>query len=342
MNLPTPLVIAELSANHNQDKSLALKSIKAAQESGANAIKLQTYTPDTLTLDCAKPYFQIKNGSLWDGETLYELYSRAYTPWEWHEELFSYAHSLSLVCFSTPFDFSAVDFLESLNNPIYKIASFEINDTPLISYTARLHKPMILSTGIATLEEIERAIEACKSVGNHDITLLVCTSSYPAPLEEANLARIPTLRERFGIKVGLSDHTEGVIAPMIATALGASVIEKHFILDRSLGGVDSAFSLEPQEFKEMCEMIRSTTCALGNSEIIISKKVENSKIFKRSLFVCEEIKKGEPFTAKNLRSIRPAHGLEPRFLPEILGKNATQDIERGEPLKWSMIEGFPH
>ncbi|CAE11107.1 pseudaminic acid synthase [Wolinella succinogenes] len=331
------LLIAELSANHNQEKNLALETLHAAKESGANAVKLQTYTADTLTLDSSKPYFQIQSDTLWDGETLYSLYQKAYTPWEWHEELFEYAKKLGLLCFSTPFDPTAVDFLETLGNPIYKIASFEINDIPLIRYAARLQKPMILSTGIASLEEISEAVEACRNEGNEDITLLACTSSYPAPLEEANLARIPDLKRRFGVKVGLSDHTLGLIAPIVAVSLGASVIEKHFILSRSLGGPDGAFSLEPSEFKEMVSSIHAASLALGEANYELSPKVAKSKIFKRSLFVCEKIQKGERFTPKNLRSIRPGHGLPPKHLNEILGKEAACDIERGEPLTWEMV-----
>lgn len=335
--MPPPLIIAELSANHHQDKSLALETIHAAKESGAHGVKLQTYTADTITLRSDKPYFQIRGTTLWDGETLHSLYEKAYTPWEWHEELFERARSLGLLCFSTPFDFSAVDFLESLGNPIYKIASFEINDLPLIRYAARLGKPMILSTGIATLEEIKEAVEACRAEGNEQITLLVCTSAYPAPLEEANLARIPDLRARFGVEVGLSDHTLGTIAPTVAASLGASLIEKHFTLSRATGGVDSAFSLEPQEFKEMVENIQNACLALGEATYELSPKVWSSRVFKRSLFVCEDMKKGEAFTPKNLRSIRPGQGLAPKFLPELLGQVAARDIERGEPLRWEMV-----
>lgn len=334
------LIIAELSANHNQDKSIALATIRAAKESGANAVKLQTYTADTLTLKSDKPYFQIKNDSLWDGETLHSLYSRAYTPWEWHAELFAYARSLGLVCFSTPFDFSAVDFLERLENPIYKVASFEINDLPLIRYIARKKKPIIISTGIATLDEIKDALDTCYDEGNRDVTLLVCTSSYPAPLEEANLRKIPDLAERFGVRVGLSDHTLGIIAPIVAISLGASVIEKHFILDRSLGGADSKFSLEPREFLEMVEGIHAAKKSLGSASYELSEKVAKSAVFKRSLFVCEDIKAGDIFNEKNLRSIRPGHGISPKFLPQILGKHAKYDIERGEPLSWEMVQDF--
>ncbi len=332
-----PLLIAELSANHNQSLETALKTIKAASDAGADGIKLQTYTPDTLTIDCDKEYFHIKNGTVWDGSTLYSLYQKAYTPWEWHRELFLYAHSLDLICFSTPFDNSAVDFLETLNNPIYKIASFEINDIPLIRYAARCKKPMILSTGIATLEEIQEAIEACYQENNDDITILVCTSSYPAPLEEANLARIPDLRNKFNVKVGLSDHTMGDSAAVVASVLGASMIEKHFILDRKLGSADSSFSMEPDEFKLMKKHIKEACDSLGNASYQLSPKVQSSTIFKRSLFVCSDIKTGEIFSKKNIRSIRPGFGLAPKYFDKVLGKKAKYDIPRGEPLQWDMI-----
>ncbi|RAX57483.1 pseudaminic acid synthase [Helicobacter monodelphidis] len=335
---PYPLLIAELSANHNQNLELALKSIKAAKEAGADGIKLQTYTADTLTLDSDKEYFKIKNGTLWDGETLYSLYQKAYTPWEWHAELFSYAHSLGLLCFSTPFDTTAVDFLEELKNPIYKIASFEINDIPLIQYAAQTQKPIILSTGIATLEEIEEALQACYSVGNRDVSILVCTSSYPTPIQNANLARITDLQQRFNVKVGLSDHTMGSTAAIVASILGANLIEKHFILDRGLGGADSAFSMEPLEFQEMKNQIQIACDSIGESHYEITKNLESSRMFKRSLFVCKDIQAGELFTPDNIRSIRPGYGLEPKHLSKILGRRSKCDIQRGEPLKWEMVD----
>lgn len=331
-----PLLIAELSANHNQQKELALQTIKAAKDAGADGVKLQTYTADTLTLDCDNEYFQIQNGGLWDGQTLYKLYQSAYTPWEWHAELFEYARSLGLLCFSTPFDSTAVDFLESLGNPIYKIASFEINDIPLIHYAARTGKPMILSTGIASLEEIGEAVDACYAENNRDITLLACTSAYPTPLEHANLVRITDLKARFGVKVGLSDHTMGDCAAVVASVLGASLVEKHFILDRELGGADSSFSMQPDEFAELKRRVYDACDALGIADYD-GAAVAPSKVFKRSLFVCEDVRKGEAFNAQNVRSIRPGYGIAPKHLPEILGKTATKDIARGQPLSWELV-----
>jgi len=331
------LIIAELSANHNQDKQLALQTIKAVATTGADAVKLQTYTADTITLDCGKEYFQIKQGTIWDGRNLYDLYREAYTPWEWHQELFEEARKCGLVCFSTPFDFSAVDFLETLGNPVYKIASFEITDIPLIEYTASKMKPMIMSTGIATLTDIEEAANACRRVGNNDITLLKCTSSYPAPVDEANLLTIPNLRETFGVKVGLSDHTMGADVAIAAVALGAEVIEKHFILERKLGGPDADFSMEPAEFKSMVDSIRNVEKALGKISYELTEKTRKSREFSRSLFVVEDIKVGEKFTSENVRSIRPGYGLHPRYYLEIMGKIASKNIEKGEPLGWSMI-----
>jgi pseudaminic acid synthase len=325
-------VVAELSANHNQDFDLALKTIKAAKEAGADAVKLQTYTPDTITIDCDNEYFRIMQGTLWDGMTLYELYKQAYTPWEWHKKLFEYAHSLGIVIFSTPFDRTAVDFLESLNNPIYKIASFEITDIPLIEYAASKMKPMIISTGIATQDEISDAVEICRNTGNNDITLLKCTSSYPAPLEEANLLTIPDMRERFGVKAGLSDHTVGNIAAIGAVALGSVMIEKHFILDRNLGGPDASFSMEPDELAQMVEQIRMIEKALGAASYELSNKMKTNRKFSRSLFVVKDIQAGDAFTEDNVRSIRPGDGISPKCLREILGKYAIKDIPKGTPL----------
>lgn len=330
-------IVAELSANHNGSLKNALDTIKAAKAVGADAIKLQTYTADTITLDCDNDYFKIKQGTLWDGRTLYDLYKEAYTPWEWHEELFSYARSLGLICFSTPFDFSAVDFLEKLDNPIYKVASFEITDVPLIRYMAEKQKPMIISTGIAELADIELALKSCRDAGNTNITLLKCTSSYPAPLEEANLATIPDMAKRFGVKVGLSDHTLGITAPVVAVAFGAKVIEKHFIVDRSIGGADASFSLEPKEFEAMVKAIREAECAIGCVNYDLSPKVKASREFSRSLFAVEDIAKGEELSAKNIRSIRPGFGLHPKYYDEILGKKATKPLKRGAPLEFGMF-----
>ena len=325
-------IIAELSANHNHKKEIVLESIKAAKEAGADAVKIQTYTADTLTLNCDNEYFQIKQGTLWDGTTLYKLYQQAYTPWEWHQELFDYAKSLDIPLFSTPFDKSAVDFLESLNNPIIKIASFELVDIPLIEYAASKGRPMIMSTGIATLNEIQEAVDACHKAGNEDITLLKCTSSYPAPLNEANLLTIPDLKNRFGCKVGLSDHTAGSVAPCAAVALGAQVIEKHFIMDRSIGGPDAAFSMTKDEFAEMVKRVRETEECLGQVNYELSDKMKKNRKFARSLFACADIAKGEIFTEKNIRSVRPGDGCSPKYLPELLGKTSDRDYKFGEPI----------
>ncbi len=326
-------LVAELSANHNQSKELALKTIKAAKDSGADAIKLQTYTPDCMTLNCDLESFRIK-GTLWEGKNLYNLYKEAMTPWEWHEELFAYAKGLGLICFSSPFSKEAVDFLESLGNPIYKVASFEVTDLELIAYIASKHKPMILSKGIATKEEIQDAIDVCRSEGVEDITLLQCTSSYPAPLNEANLSLIPQMQKDFGVKVGLSDHTLGVNAAITARALGASVIEKHFILKRSLGGVDSAFSMEAQEFLSLSQAIREVEDLLGDTSYALSPKAKEGRAFMRSLFVVDKIKKGEIIQPSQIRSIRPGFGIAPKYKKEVIGKVATRDLYVGKPLEF--------
>jgi pseudaminic acid synthase len=333
------LIIAELSANHNHDLELAKKTILAAKEAGADAVKLQTYTADTITIDSDKPWFQTAQGSLWEGTTLYKLYQEAYTPWEWHKELFEYGRALGLVMFSTPFDYSAVDFLEELGNPIYKIASFEAMDYPLIEYAAAKGKPMIISLGLLSLEETGEAIEACRKVGNDDITLLVCTSSYPAKPEDAQLLKIPDIAKRFGVKVGISDHTMGGAAAAAAVALGACVIEKHFILDRGLGGVDSAFSMNPAELKQMAEDIRIIEKAVSAPDYT---KISQGRGGARSLFAVKDIRKGETFTAGNVRSIRPGQGLHPKFYPVILGSAAMCDIEFGTPLTWEMTDAKEH
>ncbi|MCI5968490.1 pseudaminic acid synthase [Helicobacter sp.] len=326
-------LVAELSANHNQDKNLAFKTIKAAKDSGADAIKLQTYTPDCLTLDCDLEDFKIK-GTLWEGKNFYALYKEAMTPWEWHKELFDYAKELGLMCFSSPFSKEAVDFLETLGNPIYKVASFEIVDLELIKYMARLGKPMILSKGIATKEEIEEAIKACKEVGNDSITLLQCTSSYPAPLNSANLSLIPRLQKDFSVAIGLSDHTLGITAPIVAASLGARVIEKHFILKRSFGGVDSAFSLEPKEFAQMAQAVRETEELLGDSTYALSEKSKEGRVFMRSLYVTKTIKKGEVIQENAIKSVRPGYGIAPKYLKDVLGKCASKDLEFGKALQF--------
>lgn len=334
MPINKTFIIAEMSANHNHKKEIALESIKAAKDAGADAVKIQTYTADTLTLDCDNEYFQIKQGTLWDGTTLHKLYQQAYTPWEWHKELFDYAREIGIPLFSTPFDKTAVDFLEELDNPIIKIASFELVDIPLIEYAASKGKPMIMSTGIATLQEIQEAVDACHKVGNEDITLLKCTSAYPAPLNEANLLTIPDMAKRFGCKVGLSDHTTGNIGACTAVALGAQVIEKHFIIDRSIGGPDAAFSMEKDEFAEMVKRIRETEECLGQVSYELSDKMKKNRKFARSLFACKDIKKGEIFTEKNIRSVRPGDGCSPKYLPELLGKVSDRDYKFGEPIRY--------
>jgi len=331
-------IVAELSANHLHKFDNAVKLIKAAKDAGADAVKLQTYTPDTITIDCDNEYFQIKQGTIWDGKTLYELYKEAYTPWEWQPELKEIAEELGLIFFSTPFDKTAVDFLEEINIPCYKIASFEITDIPLIEYVASKGKPVIISTGIATLTDIQEAVNACKRMGNSQIALLKCTSAYPAPLEEVNLKTIPDMAEKFKIVIGLSDHTLGISVPVASVALGAKIIEKHFTLSRSLGGPDAAFSLEPEEFKAMVKAVREVEKALGDVCYELTEKMRKNRQFSRSLFIINNIKAGEVFTEKNVRSIRPGYGLHPRYLKKILGRRATQDIERGTPLEWSLME----
>ena len=321
-------VIAELSANHNQDIEIAKKTISAIKKSGADCVKLQTYTPDTLTIDSKKEDFIIK-GSIWDGKSYYDLYKEAYTPWNWHEELFEFAKQEGLICFSSPFDNTAVDLLDKLNTPAYKIASFEITDIPLIEYTASKGKPMIFSTGIASLEDIKLALDTCKKVGNSQIILLKCTSSYPAPIEEANLRMIKKYSYDFDVITGLSDHTLGYLCPIVAVSLGARVIEKHFILDRSLGGPDASFSMNPEEFGDMVEKIREVEKSLGKQNYILTDKQIKGKSFSRSLYVVKDIKKGDLFSNSNVRSIRPGYGLHPKFLKDILGKISEINIEKG-------------
>ena len=329
MNYNRVFIVAELSANHNGSKDEALKTIRAAKRAGADAVKFQTYTADTITLDCQNEDFKIKQGTLWDGRYLYDLYQEAYTPWEWHRELYDVAKAEGLICFSSPFDKSAVDFLESLGNPIYKIASFEITDVDLIAYAARKGKPMVISTGIATEEDIRLAVDTCRSAGNNDITLLKCTSSYPAPIEEANLCMIADLANRFKVKVGLSDHTLGSIAGITAVSLGACMIEKHFILDRSIGGPDAFFSMNELEFSQMVKDIRTVESAIGQVNYEPTDKMKAGRAFSRSLYVAENMKKGEVITEINVRSVRPGYGLHPKYLPEILGKKVNRDIEKG-------------
>lgn len=325
-------LVAELSANHHQSKDIALKTIKAAKESGADAVKLQTYTPECLTLNCNSKYFQIQ-GTLWEGKNFYQLYQEAMTPWEWHKDLFEYAKELGIICFSSPFSKEGVDFLEELGNPIYKVASFEIVDLELIEYMAKTKKPIILSKGIATKEEIKEALDVCKKEVK-DITLLQCTSSYPAPLNEANLSLIPKMQKDFGVKVGLSDHTLGITAPIVAASLGAKVIEKHFILDRKLGGPDSAFSIEPQEFSAMAKAVREVEELLGVESYELSQKSKEGRVFMRSLFVVEDIAKGERIKENQIRSIRPGYGIPPKMKYQVIGKKAKKSLKRGEPLSF--------
>ena len=330
-------IIAELSANHNGSLTNAIATIKAAKECGADAIKIQTYTADTMTIDSENTDFLINQGTVWDGKYLYNLYQEAYTPWEWHQEIFDTAKSLSIDCFSTPFDKTAVDFLEELGNPIYKIASFEIQDIQLIEYAASKGKPMIISTGIAELEDIELAVASCKKVGNNDITLLKCTSAYPAPIEEANLVMMQDLANRFNVKVGLSDHTLGTTLPIAAVAMGAQVIEKHFILDRNIGGPDAAFSLDKDEFSQMVKAIRDVEKAIGKIDYSLSEKQQKNKQFGRSLYVVEDVKKGELFTVKNVRSIRPGFGMHPKYYNEVIGSQAKTNLAKGSALKATNI-----
>ncbi|SFV60225.1 N-acetylneuraminate synthase [hydrothermal vent metagenome] len=326
-------IIAELSANHGGKISIAKETIKTAKEIGANAIKLQTYTADTLTLDSDKDDFIIKDGTLWDDRKLYDLYKEAYLPWEWHKELFEYAREIGIDIFSSPFDKSAVDFLEQFNPSAYKIASFEITDYELIRYTASKGKPIIISTGIATIQEIQDAVDICRSEGNSDIVLLKCTSAYPAPLEEANLSMIPNLAQTFNVVSGFSDHTLGSTAPIVAVSLGAKVIEKHFILDKSIGGADVEFSMDKKEFSDMIKAIRDTEKLLGKVDYSMTEKKKKSRQFSRSLYVAKDIKKGEKFTEENIRSVRPGYGMHPKYLKDILGKTATKNLTKGTAVK---------
>jgi pseudaminic acid synthase len=325
-------IIAELSANHNGNLDIAIETIRAAKRTGADAIKLQTYTPSTMTIDHDNSHFQINEGTLWDGKTLFELYGEAYTPWEWHETLFKVAKEEGLICFSSPFDLTAVDFLEKLDVPAYKIASFEIQDIPLIEYAASKMKPIIMSTGIAELEDIELAVATCRKAGNNNIILLKCTSSYPAPLDLANLNTIKDLKTRFGVEVGFSDHTYGVLAPAVAVTLGARVVEKHFILNKSIGGPDADFSLDENEFTEMVKAIRDTEKLLGKVSYDVAEKVKKNRKFARSLFIVEDMNEGDIITKINMRSIRPGNGMHPKYYNEILGKKVSQAIKRGTPL----------
>ena len=331
-NSSTVFIIAELSANHNGSLETALETVRAAKRAGADCIKLQTYTADTITIDCRNNDFLIK-GTIWDGKNLYELYQEAYTPWEWHSAIMDEAKKVGLICFSSPFDKTAVDFLETLNVPAYKIASFEITDIPLIEYVASKGKPVIISTGIATEEDIELALEACKSVGNNDIALLKCTSSYPAPIEEANMVMVRDFSERFGVITGLSDHTMGATVPVVATCFGAKIIEKHFILDRSIGGPDASFSMNEQEFADMVKAVREAEKAIGQVDYSLTEKQAKARDLSRSLYVVKDIKVGEAITEENVRSIRPGFGMHPKHLRDILGKKVNLELKKGDRLK---------
>ena len=330
-------IVAEVSANHNGSFEQAQKIVEAAKEAGADAIKLQTYTPDTITIASEREPFRIGGGTLWDGKTLHELYGEAYMPWEWQPKLKKVAEDLGMQCFSSAFDESAVDFLETMNVPAHKVASFELVDLPLIQKMAATGKPLIMSTGMATFEEIEEAVATARGAGAKQIALLKCTSAYPAPAEEMNLRTIPELGRRFDVPVGLSDHTMDVAVPVVAVSLGACLIEKHLTLSRSEGGPDSGFSLEPSEFKAMVEAVRTAEKALGVVHYGVSDREASSRIYRRSLFVVRDLKRGEKFTSENVRSIRPGHGLHPRHLSEVLGKTAASDIVQGTPVSWDLV-----
>jgi len=329
-------IIAELSANHGGSIDIAIETIKAAKRSGANAIKLQTYTADTITIDSENPDFVIKD-TIWSGRKLHDLYKEAYTPWEWHETLFKIAEEEGLVCFSSPFDKTAVDFLEKLNAPAYKIASFEITDIPLIEYVASKGKPIIISTGIADIEDIELAVNACRKVDNNQIALLKCTSSYPAPIDEANMCMVKDLAERFNVISGLSDHTMGATVAIVATVLGAKIIEKHFILDRSIGGPDASFSMNEIEFTKMVKSVREAESALGVVDYKLTTKQQKGKDFARSLYIVEDILEGEFITEKNVRSIRPGFGLHPKYYYDILNKRVIRDVYKGTRFTMDLI-----
>lgn len=331
-------IIAELSCNHRQDYKIAVETIKAMKDAGADCVKLQTLKPETITINSNKKDFVIDGGTLWDGRTLYDLYKETQTPWEWHKPLKELTESLGMEFMSSPFDIEAVEFLNDLGVPSYKIASFEITDIPLIKAAASKGKPIIISTGIALEEDILDAIEVCLSVGNNQIALLKCTSAYPTPLEEVNLKGIQTLKEKFNCVVGISDHTEGSLVPVGATALGGKIIEKHFILNRDLGGPDATFSMEPKEFKKMVQEVRRMEKALGNPELIVSKKVEKNRQFARSLYIVKDIKNGEKLTLENVRSIRPGYGMKPKYYEDILGKTVTTNLEKGTPLSFKFIK----
>ncbi|MCH2234044.1 MAG: pseudaminic acid synthase [Crocinitomicaceae bacterium] len=329
--------MAELSANHGGDIEIAKETIRAAKRCGADAIKLQTYTADTITLDAKTDDFLIKGGTIWDGMYLHDLYQEAHMPWEWHEELFKTAKEENILCFSSPFDFTAVDLLEKFDVPAYKIASFEITDVPLIDYCARKGKPMIISTGVASEEDIQTAVDTCRNAGNNDITLLLCTSAYPAKIEEANLIMIKDLKERFAVKSGLSDHTLGTLVPILSVAFGAQMIEKHFILDKKIGGHDASFSLDEKEFSDMVSAVRLAESSIGNVDYRVTPEKEIRRRSVRSIYVSQDVKRGEIITLKNVKSVRPGFGLSPKKLNDVLGKAFNADYVKGTALKEDMI-----
>jgi pseudaminic acid synthase len=331
-------IVAELSANHGNSLDVALDTVRAAKEIGADAIKIQTYTPDSLTLDIDGESFMANPKGPWAGTRLYDLYKKAALPLEWHSDIFNLAREIGIDCFSSPFSPKDVDFLEELDNPVYKIASFEITDIPLIRYAASKGKPVIMSTGVATLEDITLAIETCKDEGNSDITILKCTSAYPAAPEDANLLSISDLANKFNVNVGLSDHTMGAVAPVMSVAMGATVIEKHFILDKNIGGPDAHFSMDKEEFKTMIEQVRAAEKMLGQQNYALNSKQVQSRLFSRSLYISNDIKKGEQFTSDNIRSVRPGKGLHPKHLKGIVGKTASQDVSKGTPMSWDFVE----
>jgi pseudaminic acid synthase len=332
------MIIAELSANHGSDIKIAKETIRAAKRAGADAIKMQTYLPSTMTLDSNKEDFVVKGGTIWDGRNLYDLYKEASLPWEWHNELFETAKEEGLVCFSTPFDFSAVDFLETLNCPIYKIASFEITDIPLIRYTASKGKPIIMSTGIATYDDIVLAIKTCKNEGNNDITILKCTSSYPAPIDEANLKMIKRFSIDFGVKIGLSDHTIGNLVPILSIAMGAKVIEKHFILDRNVGGPDASFSMNEEEFKSMVKDVRAAESAIGVESYDLTDKQVSGRRYSRSIYISKDVKKGEVISKENIKIVRPGLSIPPIFYDEIIGKKVTENLSIGDRITFDVLK----
>lgn len=325
-------IIAELSANHGGDIEIAKETIRAAKRTGADAIKFQTYLPSTMTLNSNKEDFMVRGGTIWDGRNLYDLYQEASLPWEWHKELFDLARKEGIICFSTPFDKTAVDLLESLDNPIYKVASFEIQDIPLIKYIASKGKPIIMSTGIATYDDIALAVKTCKDEGNNDITILKCTSSYPAPIEEANLKMIKKFSKEFNVKVGLSDHTMGNLVPILSIAMGAKVIEKHFILNHDIGGPDASFSMDEKEFTALVKDIRDAELAIGIESFELTEKQISGRRFGRSIYINKDIKVGEKITEDNIKIVRPSFGLAPKYYFEIIGKSVNKNLSHGDRL----------